>query len=160
MKSPRAAAPAGASVLIKIEKPENCWKLLADLIAKRAAAIRQRRAETREDGTEIWRLAEAQVERPLCCGMLKLTEGWLVSFDSAEMGTAEIDVCVEPHRLVLLGRSPSIGGVGCKDCVVRVLKLPNEVNPANVTVRHEGPIVDIELKDATRGPFPVAAKAA
>jgi hypothetical protein len=152
------AARIGQGLQIKIGNQQDCWKTLAALIAKRASAIYHRRAETREDGTEAWQLAQAQVERPLCCGILKLTGGCLISFNSAELGTSEIEVCVEPRRLVLLGRN-SIGGSGAKDAVVRVLKLPNEVDPSTVTVTREGPIVDIELRNAA-SPAVAAAEAA
>ncbi len=145
-----APAPATAAVQVKILEPENCWKILAALIAKRAEAIFQRRAETREEGPEVWQLAQAQVELPLCCGVLRLQNGWLISFNSAQIGTGEIDVCVEPNRLVLLGRPPSIGAAPCNDCVVRVLKLPSEADPSKICVRREGPIIDLELHDARR----------
>jgi hypothetical protein len=145
-------------VHIKIGTAEECWKTLAALIAKRASAIYNRRAEAHEEGMEIWQLAQAQIERPLCCGILKLTGGWLISFNSAELGTSEIEVCVEPHRLVLLGRN-SVGGSGAKDPVVRVVKLTSEVDPSRVTFTREGPIIDIELHNAV-SPALAAGKAA
>jgi hypothetical protein len=150
--------PVGPGIQIKIGKPEECWKTLASLICRRACAIYERRATTREEGPEIWHLAESQIERPLCCGMLKLNRGWQISFDAAEMGTTEIDVCVEPRRLILLGKK-SIGGTGATDSVVRVLKLPNEVDPGTVSMRREGPIIDIELQDAEPGQHRAAARA-
>jgi hypothetical protein len=137
----------GQGLHIRIGNTEDCWKTLAALIAKSASAIYNRRAETHEEGTEAWQLAQAQVERPLCCGILKLTGGWLISFNSAELGTSEIQICVEPRRLVLLGRN-SFGGSGAKDAVVRVLKLPSEVDPSRITFTREGPIIDIELHNA------------
>jgi hypothetical protein len=150
MGPPGALATSTEAVQVKILEPGDCWKTLATLIAKRAEAIFQRRAETREEGAEAWQLAQAQVERPLCSGVLRLQNGWLISFNSAQIGTGEIDVCVEPKRLVLLGRTPSIGAAPCKDCVVRVLKLPSDVDPTKVCIRREGPIIDLELQDARR----------
>lgn len=143
-----AAVSSAANIRVKLEKPEDCWSILAGLIARRAAAIRHRRTDAGEEGTEIWQLAEAQTEQTLCCGMLKLTGGWLVSFNAAEMGAAEIDLCVEPHRMVLLGHGSSVGVAGDIDYRVRVVKFPNQVDPQNVTIRRQGPIVDVELKDA------------
>jgi hypothetical protein len=151
-------APPDQGVHIRIGSQEDSWKTLADLIAKRASAIYTRRAETHEEGPEIWQLAQSQIEQPLCCGMLKLTGGWLISFNSAELGTSEIEVCVEPRRLVLLGRN-SVGASGVKEAVVRVVKLPNEVDPSRVTVTREGPIIDIDLHDAVNAPL-AAGKAA
>lgn len=145
------AAPAGQGVQIRIGSAEECWETLAALIAKRASAIYDLRAETKEEGTDVWQLAQTQIERPLCCGMLKLTGGWLISFNSAELGTSEIEICVEPRRLVLLGRN-SVGGSGAKDAVVRVVKLPSEVDPSRVTVTREGPIIDVELHNAVTAP--------
>lgn len=141
-------ARAQPEICIKIGKKEECWKTLSTLIAKRASAIHERRAGTAEEGIELWKLAESQVEKPLCCGILKLTGGWLISFNSVEMGASELEICAEPRRLILLGRNPKIGGVGSQEPVVRVLRLPEEVDPASVKVIQEGPILDIELRAA------------
>lgn len=151
------AAPA-ESLHIRIGSQQDCWKTLAALIDKRAAAIYARRAETHEDGTDPWQLAQTQIERPLSCGILKLTGGWLISFNSAELGTSEIELCVEPHRLVLVGRN-FVGGSGAIEPVVRVVKVPNEVDTSRVTFTREGPIIDVELRDA-RSLRPAAGKAA
>ncbi len=151
------AARAEQGVKVRIGSAEDCWKTLAALIAKRVSSIYNRRTEIQEEGTEAWQLAQAQIERPLPCGMLKLTGGWLISFNSAELGTSEIELCVEPRRLVLLGRS-FVGGSGAKDTIVRVVKLPGEVDPSRVTFTREGPIIDIELYNAVDSP--VTAKRA
>ncbi len=144
-------ARAGPAVHVSIGKKEECWKTLAALIQKHASAIYQRRAETAEQGAELWKLAESQIEQPLCCGILNLTGGWLLSFNAAELGTTDIEVCVEPRRLILLGTNPSIGGTGASDPVVRVLRLPDAVDPSSLKVRQEGPILDIELRAAVGG---------
>jgi HSP20 family molecular chaperone IbpA len=137
----------GPDIHIKIGASEECWKTLADLIAKRARAIFQRRSATAEEGTELWKLAESQIEKPLCCGILKLDDGWLITLNSAEMAASEIEICVEPRRLVLLGRN-RLGGTGESDAAVRVLRLPNEVDPASMSFKQEGPILDIELRNS------------
>ncbi|HVB86583.1 MAG TPA: hypothetical protein VNK23_07965 [Candidatus Dormibacteraeota bacterium] len=144
---------------VEIGGREECWKTLAALIQKRASAIFQRRAESAEEGTELWKLAESQIERPLCCGMLKLTGGWLVSFNSAELGTTDVQVCAEPLRLVFFGRNASIGGTGITDPVVRVLRLPEAIDPSSLKVRQEGPILDIELRSAAASTLAKAAVA-
>jgi hypothetical protein len=155
-----AGLPADPAIHITIGKAQDCWKTLAALISQRACAICRLRAETGEEGSDVWALAERQIEKPLCCGMLKLTGGWLVSLDSAEMASTEIEVCAEPHRLILLGRTPSIGSTGARNPVVRVLKLSNEVNPESLAIRREGPIIDIELHDAVPNRPRAAAQAA
>lgn len=133
---------------VTIGKTEECWKTLASLIQKRAATIYQRRTGTAEEGMELWKLAESQIEKPLCCGILKLAGGWLFSFNAADLGTTDIKVFVEPRRLVLCGANPSIGGTGAGEPVVRVLRLPGAVDPASLKIRQEGPILDVELRAA------------
>lgn len=150
-------ARAEPLVHFKVGDAQRCWKILAGLIQKRASQIYERRAETAEEGTELWKLAESQIEKPLCCGILKLSAGWLLSFNAAELGTTDIELCVEPRRLVLLGTNPSIGGTGSSDPVVRVLNLPGAVDPESFQVRQEGPILDIELRAAAPGEQPRAA---
>jgi len=139
---------AGPGVHAQIGNREECWKTLAALIQKRTCAIYQRRAETAEEGDELWNLAASQIERPLCCGMLKLDKGWLVSFSTAEIGTTNIEICAESRRLIVLGRNASVGGTGISDPVVRVLKLPDAIDPSSLKIRQEGPILDIELRSA------------
>jgi HSP20 family molecular chaperone IbpA len=137
----------GQDIQIRIGASEECWKTLAKLIAKRAGAIYQRRSATAEEGMDLWELAESQVEKPLCCGILKLDDGCLITLNSAEMGTSEIELCAEPRRLILLGRN-RMGGTGKSDAVVRVLRLPDEVDPGSLTFRQEGAILDIELRNS------------
>jgi hypothetical protein len=141
-------ARAEPALHVTIGKKEECWTRLASLIQKRAAAIQQRRADTAEEGMELWKLAESQIEKPLCCGILKLTGGWLFSFNAADLGATDIKVYVEPRRLILCGTNPSIGGTGASEPVVRVLRLPDAVDPASLKIRQEGPIFDIELSAA------------
>jgi len=154
---PTRAAP---SLHVRIGDREDCWKTLAALIQKRADAIFQRRAQAAEEGAELWKLAESQIERPLCCGILKLTGGWLVSVNAGELGTTDLEICAEPHRLILLGRNPSIGGTGSSDPVVRVLRLQEAIEPSSLKVRQEGPILDIEVHSAAVPAQPEAAVAA
>lgn len=147
-KETNSRARAEPRLHVTIGKSEECWKTLASLIQKRAAAIYQRRSHTAEEGLDLWKLAESQIEKPLCCGILRLTGGWLFSFNAADLGTTDIKVFVEPSRLVLCGTNPSIGGTGPSEPVVRVLRLPGTVDPASVKIRQEGPIFDIELRAA------------
>lgn len=144
---PLSQVAPGPGAQVRIATQQDCWKALAALIDKRAAAIYDRRRETHDEGPDPWQLAQAQVEQPLSCGILKLTGGWLISFNSAELGASEIEFCVEPRRLVLFGRN-YLGGSGRKDVVVRVVKLPNEVDTSRATFTREGPIIDIELRNA------------
>jgi len=146
----------GSGIQIEVGNVQECWKLLAALVAKRAHAIFGRRAAAREEGPEIWQLAESQIEKPLCCGLLRLTGGWLISFNSAEMACAQIKVCAEPRRLIILGTNPPTGAAGAKDAAVRVLKLPNEVDPKSLSFRAHGPVIDVELHDR----LPAQAQAA
>jgi hypothetical protein len=153
-------ARADPPVEVTIGKAEDCWKSLAALIAKRADAIYRRRASAGEEGPEIWKLAEAQIEKPLCCGMLRLDHGWLISLNSANLGSGQIEICAEPHRLIVLGRKQARASTGVNEVAVRVLKLPNEVSPEPVKIRQHGPIIDVELRDCTAADLHTTAAAA
>ena len=148
-----------SGIQIEVGNVQECWILLSVLIAKRAHAIFGRRAAAREEGPEIWQLAESQIEKPLCCGLLRLTGGWLISFNSAEMASTRIKICAEPRRLILLGTNPPTGATGAKDTAVRVLKLPNEVDPESLSFRAHGPVIDVELHDRVSAQGRAAAAA-
>ena len=146
-------------VQVKIRDPRDCWRTLAALIAKRANEIHLRRAETGEDGLDAWQLAQLQIEKPLCCGVLRLTGGWLVSFNSGELASGNIEICAEPHRLIVIGTNPPTGGAGTKFPIVRILKLPSEIDSRSVSVRCQGPIVDVEMRDCAISTNQAAAAA-
>jgi hypothetical protein len=150
---------ADCSVQVKIGDPRDCWRTLAALIAKKADEIYLRRAETGEEGLDAWQLAQLQIEKPLCCGLLRLTRGWLISFSSGELASAEIEICPEPNRLIIISRNPPTGAAGGKCPAVRVLKLPNEINSQSVSVRCQGPIIDVELRDRATTTMQAAAAA-
>lgn len=138
---------ADCSVQVKIGDPRDCWRTLAASIAKQANGIYLRRAETGEEGLDVRQLAQLQVEKPLCCGLLRLTGGWLISFYSGGLASGKIEIFAEPQRLIVIGRNSPTGGAGAKFPVIRVLKLPNEIDPQSVNVKCQGPIIDVELRD-------------
>ena len=56
----------------------------------------------------------------------------------------EIEVCVEPHYVMLVGKKQSVFGedVGA----VRVLPLKDEFDPSSVKLRQEGSYIEIEIR--------------
>jgi hypothetical protein len=56
----------------------------------------------------------------------------------------EIDACVEPHRVILVGTKCSASGEGVG--AVRVLPLKDEIDPTTAKLRQNGPYVEIEIR--------------
>jgi hypothetical protein len=138
-------------IKVKVAKRAECWEILAALVARRAPEINRWRAGMPDDGAGAWQLAQSQTQQPLSCGILKQDHGRLITLDSSHLRTSEIEFCAEPRRLILLGRYKATDKADKRDPVVRVLMLPDEVEPSSLRIMQQGPIVHIELRKAVAG---------
>jgi hypothetical protein len=119
---------------------------ISDAIARRAYEIYKDRGDAPGDEKKDWRIAESQVLVPLCCGILELENGVLIETDISNLRCHEINLCIEPRRLVIIGKAP-VAGNGAGVATFRVLSLPTAVDPSTATIKQRGPILEIELHE-------------
>jgi hypothetical protein len=78
--------------------------------------------------------------------VLKSNDEIAISLFSSVLGTKDIDeieACVEPHNLILVGRKWSASREDVR--AVRVLPLKDEFDPTSVKLRQNGPYLEIEI---------------
>lgn len=137
---------AGKLLNVTVANTPATLKKIHDAIARRAYEIYAARVDAPGDEKLDWQIAENQVLVPLCCGVLRLEHGVLIEADISTLGCKEINVCLEPRRLVIVGTSPADGN-GLKVLTFRALNLPIAVDPSSATLKQRGPILEIELHE-------------
>jgi len=147
---------------IRIMSMPEGWEALAEVVAHRAEEINRRSGDAWDKNVDPWELAENQVEKPLMCGLVDREGGVRrVTLNSLSVGTKEIDISAEPHRLILLGWNKASSEKDRGEPAVRVLTLADEVEPSSLKVKRAGHILDIELdKAAPHSRVTAAAKTA
>lgn len=136
------------AVSVKIVDARECAKTISAAIAKRASELGRRYHPHTEQ--ENRRLAEKEILKPLCCGILDSKDEAVVSISCSALGVkdvGEIEVSVEPHRVILAGKSGSTTGPGEVNTRYRVLSLKDEIDPlsAKATLEQHGSLLEIEL---------------
>lgn len=141
----------GRSVVqAKIGDPKECLRTLSTAVAKRAYEIYERRGRGPGRECEDWRLAEKEVLRTLsCCGILDSKDQIDISLCCSALGLnsiEKVELCVEPHRLLFIGKkgSTSRGKEGVT--VYRVLPLEEEVDPSTVHLIQNGGLLEIKIQ--------------
>ena len=103
------------AVKVKIVNAAECLPAISAVIAKRAYEIYESRGCRSGRDQEDWRMAENEILQPLCCGVLDSKEGVMISAFCSSCGAKDIEqieVCVEPHRLIVVGTRASRLGPG------------------------------------------------
>ena len=136
----------GHWVKAKIGDTSNCRKAISEAIAKRAFEIYQHQGCRPGQDRYNWRVAESELVQPLPCGLLVSNDEITISVFSSVFIAKDIDeieACVEPHSLILVGKKRSASGedVGA----VRILPLKDEFDPTSAKLRQKGPYVEIEI---------------
>lgn len=141
----------GRSNLIpaRIGNASDCRKGISEAVSKRAYEIYQRQGCRPGHDQENWWLAENQILQPLCCGVLESKDRVNISMLCSALGTKdieEIEVCVEPHRLIVVGKKRSDDSDSRKcDKIYRVLLLTEEFDPSSVKMTQHGALLEIEI---------------
>lgn len=131
----------------RIGDAEGCRKAISEAIAKRAYEIYQDQGCRPGQDRDNWRVAENELVQPLQCLVLKSSDEITISAFCTVFGSKnidEIEACVGPHSLILVGKERSVSGeeVGA----VRTLPLNGEFDPTSAKLWQKGPYVEIEVR--------------
>ena len=147
------------AVDVKIGNAMEIEKSLSAAIAKRAGEINQVEGSFPACDQENMRLAQYEILEPLCsCGILESKDEATISmFSSALRGKDidEIEVGVEPHRLILVGRNASTSKSGKDAAIYRELSLVDEFDPSSAKLVSEphGSLIEIQIHKCGKGEF-------
>jgi hypothetical protein len=128
-----------------------------DAIAWRAYELYEARGGAGGHDSEDWKRAEAEIVRPLPCGFLEQDHRVCLTTDASHFDEGPIELWIEPRRLTLCGfdgkRKPLPVGPGQpvrpgRDWLFLVHEFVVELDPAAVTARFNGPVLDIYVGKA------------
>jgi HSP20 family molecular chaperone IbpA len=159
MKGTRSAleSPNVREVRIRLVAGNELQNKIHDAVACRAFQLFEAQGCAAGHDTEHWERAQAQVVRPLDCGVIVQDHRVCLTADMSCLEEGRIDVWVEPHRLTLAGidakRRPIEGTLGeparsRMEGTFLVHDFAVEVNSAEVTARFNGPVLNIYLAKA------------
>jgi hypothetical protein len=134
---------------VKIGNTAARLKEISAAIAKRAYEIYERQGRRSGCDRENWLLAEREILQPLCCGVLESEDRIIISLFCSALGTdevEEIELCIEPHRLIIAGKKGPSAVLDKDDRVYRVLPLAEEFDLSSVKLRQHGPQLEIEIR--------------
>lgn len=158
-KSPTAEPGKARASSVKIGNATECSKAISDAVAKRAYEIYERSGCQPGSDRKNWFLAESEIIKPLNCGLLKSKDDVTVSICRSSLNANDIDVCVEPHRLIVMARNGSNSMIG-PTAVYRVLPLADEIEPSSLKLRAHGRVLEIKLSKSGANKKALLAKAA
>jgi len=134
-------------------------------VAARFSKISKDQGPWGHSDQENWQQAENEVLQPLLsCGVLESKEEAVITLLGSALGSKDIDeveVCAEPHRLILVGKRSSTSGSSEVGDVYSVLPLADEIDPSSIEPRtnRRGSIIEIRLHKRTNKPVSVARAA-
>lgn len=154
-----AESGEGPTTNVRIRDATECRKSISDAVAKRAYEIYERAGRQPGCDRKNWSLAESEILKPLSCGVLKSEDGVNVSICRSSLSERDIEVCVEPHRLIVMGYADSNSTMG-PTATYQVLPLADEIEPSTVKLRAHGGLLEIKLSKAYTNKKALLAKAA
>ncbi|MFZ0213133.1 MAG: DUF2934 domain-containing protein [Candidatus Acidiferrales bacterium] len=156
MMSGQAASPKldeQRCVSVTFGNALECLKVISEATAKRANEIFQRQGCPAGREQDHLRLAEEEILQPLSCGVLESKDEVTVSMFCSALGARdieEIEVCVEPRRMILAGKKRSSSGEVAT--FFRVLPLKDEFDPSSgrLKLKHRGSLLEIQIRKARK----------
>jgi HSP20 family protein len=168
-----AVQTARSSTALRVVEPRT----LIDRINRVYEAVSGRAFELFEGNGGIfgrewddWFKAEAELLHPVHIHIDETNTAFSIRAEVPGFSTKELEVSIEPQRLVISGKRESKGEEKkgqtiCCECrsneILRVIELPAEVNTSGVTATLNNGVLELELpKAAKKQPVRIEPKAA
>jgi HSP20 family protein len=159
-KSATAVQTAPSRPPVKAAKTESSLERmdhLYDTISRRAFELFE--TEGRVDGHHLrhWLEAERELLHPVHMRMEEAEGEFVVHAELPGFTASDIEVSVEPRRVIISGKRESkvenkqadaVYTEQCSDEIFRTLELPSEVNVMKVTATLKDGVLDIQLPKA------------
>jgi hypothetical protein len=104
---------------------------------------------------EDWRRAEAELTKPLCCGLMPLEEDLWVETGTSLFEAGSIEIWIAARNITICGKPCSSHlhaheeeheASGQPEMIFNVLDLPVEIDPSGTMVKLNGPSMEIVFK--------------
>ena len=143
---------------------------ISNAIARRAFELFEARGSEHGHDCEDWFHAESELLTPVPATVVDTDGGFLIRAELPGFTVKDVEVRAEPRRLIIYAkkRKTSEQEKGkpvlqekVSDEVFRVLELPHEIDPDNVTARIKNEVLEVTLAKVSSGKkIAVGAKAA
>jgi HSP20 family molecular chaperone IbpA len=143
-----------AGVRLTFEGAEEQVKAASDAIASRAYELFEGNGCVSGHDREDWLKAEAQLLYPVRVQASESDDAVEVKAEVPGFSENDLEVCVEPRRVVISGNRPStsngkkaktlFGEIG-SDRLMKVIDLPVEVNPKSASAALRNGMVELSL---------------
>jgi HSP20 family molecular chaperone IbpA len=140
---------------IAVMDAEEQSRRIRRAIARRAYEIYESRGFAQGHEEEHWRQAERELVRRPCCGVMSEGDTIWVGMDAASFAEGTMELWVAPRMLTICGK-PREDRIGVKagtrapsareEMIFRMIDLPAEIAPTEVTARFRGHFLEIKLQ--------------
>ena len=150
-------ARADQTLKVAIIDADQQSRRIHEAVGCRAYAIFESRGSVAGHELEDWQQAEGELVSSLCCGRMTVGDSLWVEADAAIFVRDTIEIWVASRKITICGK-PRMDRVNShrKDSelrrggekIFRVLDLPVEVDPCHVSVKFNGPSLELLLRKA------------
>lgn len=148
-RSKRPSVP----ILLSLTNPDAAeWEMqqVRRAIAERAHELFLLRGSEHGQDWEDWFHAESEMLRPVSVALSESQPRISVRANVLGFNQYELRLCVEPHRLIILGQREHGTPSDVPDQIMRIVDLPAEVLPEAAMVELQEGFLKFELPKATQ----------
>jgi hypothetical protein len=151
----------GERVKLAITDANEQMRRVQEAVARRAYAIFGSRGSGSWHELEDWRQAESELVSPLSCGRMTVGDSLWIGTDARVFDEGTIEIWVAPRKITICGKPQvdkfdaqrkRIGPCPGREMIFRVLDLSLDVDPSRVTVKFNGPSLEILARKAQAKP--------
>jgi len=135
---------------VAIDHLKNRINALRERIARRAFEIFQRHGSTNGSDLDDWLQAEAELCQSVRVEVTELDDALIVHAAVAACSADDLEVCVEPLRLIITGKRAASGEEASSDQILVVFSLRTAVDPTRVAATLQNDILELVMAKASR----------
>jgi HSP20 family molecular chaperone IbpA len=151
--SPTNADQPNRPKFVAIDRLKSRINALRERIAHRAYEIFQRHGSANGADLADWFQAEAELCQSVRLEVTELDDALIVHAAVPAFSANELEVCIEPLRLIITGERNPKGDQPSSDHILVVFGLPTPVDPSRVAATLQNEILEIVMAKVPRSSF-------
>jgi HSP20 family molecular chaperone IbpA len=155
MQQPSTSSPTNVDQshrpkFVAIDHLKSRINALRDRIARRAFEIFQRHGSSNGSDLDDWLQAEAELCQRVQLEVTELDDTLIVHAVVSVFSVNELEVCIEPLRLIITGERDAKGDQSSSDQILIDFGLPTPVDPSSAAATLQNEILEIVMAKASR----------
>lgn len=155
MQQPSTSSPTNVDQshrlkFVAIDHLKSRINALRERIARRAFEIFQRHGSSNGSDLDDWLQAEAELCQRVQLEVTELDDALIVHAAIPAFSANELEVCIEPLRLIITGERDAKGDQSSSDQILVVFDLPTPVDPNTAAATLQNEILEIVVAKAPR----------